>query len=206
MDNIVLQATRRDVLRDKAGALRRQGKLPAVLYGHRIESTPITLDAPQAAQILATLTSSSLVTISLDGKEYPTLVREKQRHFLKNHLTHVDFQVLSLTEKMRVKVGIEFTGTAPAVKDFSAEIHHGLSEIEVECLPQDLPERFLVDISGLTEIGAAIHVRNLTAPDNVVILSAPDDTIAVVTATKAEAAVAAAAPEEPAPAEPEASE
>ena len=63
------------------------------------------------------LSSSSLVTIDLDGKQYLAQVREKQRDFIKNRLVHVDFQIVSLTEKMRAKVGIELTGTAPAVKD-----------------------------------------------------------------------------------------
>ena len=117
MEKIILKATKRDVTGKKVGALRRQGKLPAVIYGHRIETTPIVLNAAEALPKLATLTSSSTLTISLDGKEYPALVREKQRDPIKKFLTHLDFQVISLTEKMRAKVRIELTGTAPAEKE-----------------------------------------------------------------------------------------
>jgi len=192
LEKVVLKATKRNVTGKQVGALRRAGKLPAVLYGRHTESTPILLDAHETSLKLSRLTSSSLVTISLDGKEYPTLVRAKQRHPLKNQLMHLDFQALSLTEKTHAKVGIEFQGTAPAVKTYSATIVHGVTELEVECLPQDLPERVVVDISGLAEPGESIHVRDLKLPDQVEILSDPDDVIVSVTAAKAEEAVEAA--------------
>jgi large subunit ribosomal protein L25 len=192
MEHIVLKATKRDVVGKKVGALRRQGKLPAVLYGHHIETTPIMLDAYEGSQTLSHLTTSSLVTIDLDGKQYLAQVREKQRNYLKNLLVHVDFQVVSLTEKMHVKVGIELTGTAPAVKNFDAVIHTGLTEIEVECIPQDLPERIVVDISGLAELGDSVHVRDVVLSDKVKILADPEEIIVVVTAPRKEELVAEA--------------
>ena len=205
MEKVVLKATKREVLGRKVGALRRAGKLPAVLYGHGIASTPIMLEAHEAALKLSHLTSSSLMMIDLDGKEYPALVREKQRDYLKNRLLHVDFQVISMTEKITTKVGIELTGTAPAVKAFSAVIVTVLNELEIECMPQDLPERVVIDISGLTEVGASIHVRDVVISDRVKILGDPAETIVVASATREEKAVAEEAPAEE-EAAPEASE
>jgi large subunit ribosomal protein L25 len=196
MEKVVLKATKREVLGRQVGALRRAGKLPAVLYGHGIESTPVTLEAHEAALKLSHVTSSSLMMIDLDGKEYPALVREKQRDYLKNRLLHVDFQVISMTEKVTTKVGIELTGTAPAVKEFSAVIVTVLNELEVECMPQDLPERVVIDISSLTEVGAGIHVRDVVLSDRVKILDDPAETIVVASATRAEKAVAEEAPAE----------
>jgi large subunit ribosomal protein L25 len=196
MQRVVLKATKRDIVGKQVGALRRTGKLPAVLYGHRVESTPIMLDAHETALTLSSLTSSSLVTVDLDGTEYLSLVRDKQIDYLKNRLLHLDFQVVSMTEKIRAKVGIELTGTAPAVKEFKAVIVAGLNELEVECMPQDLPERIKVDISGLAEIGAGIHVRDIALPEQVEILDNPDEVIAVATATKEEVVVEAAPVEE----------
>jgi len=202
MEKIVLKATRRDVVGKKVGALRRQGKLPAVLYGYRIETTPIMLDAYEGSQTLSHLTSSSLLTIDLDGKQYLAQVREKQRDFIKNRLVHIDFQIISLTEKMRVKVGIELTGTAPAIKNFNAVIHTGLTALEVECMPQDLPERIVVDISGLAELGDGVRVRDVVLSDKVKILADLEEVVAIAAAPKkeeisAEAPVAEeAAPEE----------
>jgi large subunit ribosomal protein L25 len=201
MQKVVLKANKRETIGKKVGALRRAGKLPAVLYGHQVESTPIMLDAHETALTLAHLTSSSLVTVNLDGTEYLSLVRAKQRDYLKNRLLHLDFQVVSMTEKIRAKVGIELTGTAPAVKDFQAVIVAGLNELEVECMPQDLPERIKVDISGMTEIGAGVHVRDLALPGQVEILDDPDEVIAVATATKEEEVVEAAPVEEEAEAQ-----
>jgi large subunit ribosomal protein L25 len=194
---VVLQATKREVIGKQVGALRRAGKLPAVLYGHQIKSIPIMLDPLDVSRTLAHLTSSSLVTIELDGQEYPALVREKQVDFMKNNrLLHLDFQVISLTEKIRTKVGIELVGKAPAVKDFHAVIATGLTELEVECMAQALPERIVVDISGLAEIGDAIHVRDIALPDEVEVLDEMDEMIAVASATKEEQVVEEAPVEE----------
>jgi large subunit ribosomal protein L25 len=204
MEHMVLKATRRDVAGTKAGALRRQGKLPAVLYGHRIETTPILLDTFEGSQTLSYLTSSSLVTIDLDGKQFLAQVREKQRDYLKNRLLHVDFQILSLTEKMHAKVSIKLTGTAPAVKNLSAEIHTGLTALEVECIPEDMPERIVVDISGLAEIGDSFRVRDVVLSDKVKILADPEEVIAVAAVPrKEEISVEAPVTEEAAPVETE---
>ena len=81
--------------------LRREGKLPAVIYGHNIEATPISLDLKETTKVLSGLTSSSLVTILLENKEYPALVRDRQRDYIRNRLIHLDFQVVNLTEKIR---------------------------------------------------------------------------------------------------------
>ena len=186
MEKVVLQATKREALGKKVGALRRAGKLPAVMYGHGITSTPVMLDAREATLKLSHLTTSSLVMVDLDGTEYPALVREKQRDYLKNRLLHLDFQVISMTEKVTTKVGIELTGTAPAVKEFSAVIVTVLNELEIECMPGDLPARVVIDISGLTEIGAAIHVRDVVISDKVKILDDPAEMIVVASATREE--------------------
>ncbi len=186
MEKITIYATQRDVTGKKVGALRRQGKLPAVLYGHNFNPTPITLDRHDATLALSHLTSSSLVTINLDGKEHAALVREKQRDFIKNELLHVDFQVVSLTEKIRAKVGVVLTGTSPAVKVYNGVVLTGLEEIEVECLPQDLPDRIVVDISNLQEIGDGIYVRDLNLGDKVEILEDKDEMIVIITGGTAE--------------------
>jgi large subunit ribosomal protein L25 len=201
MEKIILKADKRDVTGKKVGALRRQGKLPAVIYGHLIETTPIVLNAAEVLPKLATLTSSSTLTISLDGKEYPAIVREKQREPIKKYLTHLDFLVLSLTEKMRAKVSIELSGTAPAEKAANAVILSGLNELEVESLPHDLPERFVVDLAGLREIGDAIRVRDIPKPEGVTFLNDPEEVIVAATAPTVEKFVEEAVAEE---AEPEA--
>jgi large subunit ribosomal protein L25 len=135
------------------------------------------------------MTSSSLVNINLEGKTHSALVREKQRNFITGVLLHVDFQAVSLTEKLRTTVSIEVTGLAPAIADFSGVVVTNVNQVEVECLPQDLPERIIVDVSGLAKIGDAIYVRDLKVSDKVTILENLDETVVIITAQAAEEVV-----------------
>jgi large subunit ribosomal protein L25 len=169
MDKVVINAVPRTIRGKQVGVLRREGKLPAVMYGHHFESTPITLELREASKILSSVTSSSIITIALEGKEYATLVREKQKDYLRNSLKHVDFQVVSLTEKIRTKVAIELVGIAPAVKDYNGVLVTGLNEIEVESFPQDLPDRIVVDLVGLAKIGDAYYVKDIVLSEKVTI-------------------------------------
>jgi large subunit ribosomal protein L25 len=111
----------------------------------------------------------------------------------------VDFQAISLTEQIRAKVKIVFVGLSPAVKDYSAIIVHNLNSLEVEALPNDLPERIEVNLTGLAKIGDAIHVRDLVLPANITVLEDPHVMVAVATATHEEAVEAPAAAEVAAP-------
>jgi len=207
MEKVVLKATRRDVVGKQVKALRREGKLPAVIYGRHTDPININLEAHGAQIALTRLTSSSLVTIDVEGTEHLALVREKQRNYIKNTLLHVDFMAVSLTEKLRTTVPVHFIGTSLAVKDYNAVMVHNLEEIEVECLPTDLPERIDVDISSLNRPGEGIRLRDVHVSDKVRLLADPDTMIAVATFAKveeesaavpgAESAVAGAASSEP---------
>jgi large subunit ribosomal protein L25 len=182
MDNVVLKATLRTATGRHVRALRRTGSLPAVIYGHNVDPINISMDAREASRLLGKLSSSSLVTLNVEGKEYPSLVREKQMNYIKRSLIHVDFQVVSLTEKIRAAVGIVLTGNSIAVKDFNAMLINGLTELEVEAFPQDLPERVVVDIAALNKIGDAIHVSDIVLSDKVTILSAANEMVVLATA------------------------
>lgn len=186
MEKVVLKATRREVSGKQVNVLRRAGKLPAVIYGRHTEPINITLDAHSANLTLSKVSSSSLVTIQVDGKEYPALVRERQRNYIKGNLIHVDFLAVSLTEKIRAEVRIEVSGVSPAVKDLNAVLVTGLHTLSVECLPTDLPDRFTVDISGLAQVGDGIHVRDIVVPDKIRVLDDPDEMVVVTTFAKEE--------------------
>jgi len=187
MEKVLLKATKRTVTGKQVKALRRAGELPAVIYGRHVEPIVISLDAHSSELVFAKLTSSSLVTIDVEGQEYAALVREKQRNFIKGNLTHIDFLALDLTEKIRTKVRLTFTGVSSAVKDFSAVLVHRMEAFEVECLPTDLPERINVDISSLKEIGNNIRVSEIPLPENVVVLDDADDIVIIASVAKEEA-------------------
>lgn len=186
MDEKIIKATRRTLTGKQVKTLRRVGKTPAVLYGHKFAPIAIVLDTHEATLTLATVSASTIVTVDLDGEPYASLVREKQRDPVKRNLLHVDFQVISLTEKIRVAVRVEVHGHSPAVKDFNATIVTNLNEIEVQALPRDLPERIIVDISSLVNVGDAIFVRDLKFADSVEVLSDLDEIVVNATGAAAE--------------------
>ena len=196
MEKVVLKASPRTSTGRHVRALRRTGQLPGVIYGHNVDPIIISMDAHEATKLLSRLSSSSLVTIDLDGKEYPSLVREKQMNYIKRSLIHVDFQVVSLTEKIRANVGIVLTGNSAAVKDFNAMLINGLTELEVEAFPQDLPQSVVVDITPMVKIGDGIHVRDIFLSDKVTILDAPDEMVVLATAPAKEEVEEVVTPEE----------
>ena len=191
MEKVVLKAEKRNVIGKQVKAMRRAGKLPAVIYGRHTEPINVALDSHTASLVLGKLSSSSLVTISLDGTEYPALVREKQRDFIKNRLLHVDFLAVSLDESIRATVSVNFIGASAAVKDFNAVLVKNLESLEIECLPADLPERVDVDITALTRPGEGLRVRDVMVSDKVHILNDPDTMVVVATFAKVEEEVAA---------------
>jgi len=184
MEKVVLKATKRDVAGKQVKAMRREGKLPAVIYGRHTEPLNIALDAHSASLALAKVTSSTLVTIDVDGTEYPTLVREKQRDYIKNRLLHVDFLAVSLTEKIRATVSLHFKGVSIAVKDYNAVFVHNLEQFHVECLPADLPERVEVDIAALKRVGDIVRVADIVVSDKVRVLDHADTVVCVASAPK----------------------
>jgi len=186
MEKLVITAEKRTTIGKKVNALRREGKLPGIIYGHKYEPTAIIMDQKEATRVLNQATSSSVVIVNLEGKEVAALVREKQRDYLKNRYLHIDFQAVSLTERIRTYVNIELTGVAPAVKDFSGVVVEGVTAVEVEALPGDLPERFVIDISVLKEIGDSILVSDIEIPEKVELLTPADEMVILVTSPAAE--------------------
>ena len=181
MDKVVLKASRRTVTGKQVGVLRRNGQLPGILYGHNLEPIKIVMNLRDASRFLSTLSSSSLVTIDVDGVEHSALVREKQRNFIRGNLLHVDFQAVSLTEKIRAKVGLVFQGLSLAVKDLNGLIVENINALEIEAFPQDLPAQIIIDVSVLNKIGDSILVKDVKVSEKVLVLTNPDEVIAVVT-------------------------
>ncbi len=186
MKDVVFKAQPRKVIGKQVKALRRAGRLPGVIYGRSTSPILITLDMHETSRILPTITSSQLVVVEVDGKAHTTILREKQRQPVTGSFLHLDFLEVSLTEKLRAKVNLELFGESPAVKNYNGVLVQALEQLEVEALPRDLPERITIDVSGLTEIGQAIHVRDLALSSAVDVLVDEDEIIVVVTAQAGE--------------------
>jgi large subunit ribosomal protein L25 len=182
MEEVVMQALERALTGKQVKTLRVAGRLPAVIYGKGFKPVAISLDYREAQKILPTISSSHLVVVDVEGTRHTTLVREKQREPISGKLIHVDFLEVSMTEKLRASVGIQFEGDAPAIKNYNGVVVIRTEQIDVEALPRDLPERIVVDLVRLAEIGDTIFVRDLDLPAKVRVLSDPDEIVVHIAA------------------------
>ncbi len=187
MENVVIKASKRDVLGKKVGQLRREGKLPGVIYGHHMEPISIVMDAREACRAMIGLTPSSIVTLDVDGEKHSALIRERQRNYLKNTFIHVDFQAVAADEKIRARIEVVLEGNAPAVKNFNGIVLHEKDMIEVEALPAHLPERFIVNIDGLEKIGDMIRISDINIADDITVFDDANDVIVSISGMKEEA-------------------
>ena len=186
MEKVLIKAEKRTITGKKVKNIRLAGKVPAVIYGGKLKSLPISLDKRDTTNTLNKVSGSTILTIDIEGEEHAALVREIQQDYIKGELIHVDFLAVSLKEKLRTNVSISLVGDAPVLEEYSALIVSGLDQIEVECFPQDLPEVIEVDVSILEELGAAIYLKDIPTIENVEFLSDPEELIAVASAIKEE--------------------
>jgi large subunit ribosomal protein L25 len=177
MEEFVLNAQKRTVIGKQVKAIRRQGKLPGIIYGEHLEPTPIELDTRTAAKLLAQTSASRLITIKLDEADHKVLVRDIQYDVIFHTPIHVDFLKVEMDTAIRTFVPIDLVGEAPAVKEFNGVLTHGLTEIEVEALPMDLPEHIDVDLGALKNIDSVITVADIYVGKGVKLLTDPDEVI-----------------------------
>jgi len=176
-EEIIIKAQKRTVMGKKVNALRREGWLPGVVYGRHLQAFPIQMPAHETSLIMSKLTSSSLVTIDVDGEKHTAIVRDRQRDVIYGRLTHVDFLALSLNEKLRTTVGLELVGEAPVLKLADVILNQGVFELELECLPQDLPSKIEVDVSKIASMDDLITVGSLNLGDKITVLTDPSEVI-----------------------------
>jgi large subunit ribosomal protein L25 len=179
------------MLGKKVRQMRRQGLTPGNIFGRHVESAAIQIPTPTLTHILRTTGRNEIVYLRLDGETpRPTLIRHVQRHPINAAILHVDFQQVSLTEKVRLEVPIVLTGTAPAVATMGGTLLHSLDYITVEALPREIPSQVEVDVSGLEGLEVAIHVRDIPVPAGLTVLTNPDLLVATVAPPRVEEAVA----------------
>ena len=153
--------------------MRRAGKAPGIVYGGTVKPTPIELDHNALFHALRNEAfHSSILTMKLDGGATKVLLRDVQMHPFRNEVLHVDFQRIDENRKIHMKVPLHFVNAevSPAVKLRAAIVSHVTTDVEVACLPKDLPEFIDVDLSGL-EVGHSIHVSALKLPQGVTVVT-----------------------------------
>jgi large subunit ribosomal protein L25 len=174
---IDLSAEPRSIIGKKVKHLRAEGKIPANLYGHGIESTPIQLDAKELSEALRHTTATTLVNLKVGGgaRSRPVFVRDVRYGLLKREPLHVDFFAVRMDEKMRASVPLVFRGDAPASHDAELMLFHPVATIQIEGLPGALPEALALDVSGLTEADQTLYARDLQLPEGVTLIDPPDE-------------------------------
>jgi large subunit ribosomal protein L25 len=192
MEELVLNAERRDVSGKNASRLRRAGYLPAVVYGPGAPPTPIQLNAREAVRLFRRIEGTQLIDLVVEGESRKALLHEMQRDPIRGDYLHVDFYAPDMTRTLRVAIPIFLTGSSFAVNSLSGVLVRGITDLAIECLPADLIPSVTVDISPLKEIGQSIHVSGIQLPANIKVLSDPDDMIARVTYQAKEEDLAAA--------------
>jgi large subunit ribosomal protein L25 len=163
---------RTDMGKGASRRLRRAGQVPAILYGGAQEPQALTL---QHNQLLRSLEHeafySHILNVKVGESETRAVLRDLQRHPSKTQILHVDLLRVSATEKLRMNVPLHFVGedVAPGVKLGGGRVMHELVEVEVECLPQNLPEYIAVDVAGL-QLNDSLHLSDLKVPDGVTLV------------------------------------
>ncbi len=182
MEKYVLEAKKRDIIGKQVKALRREGLLPAVIYGSDIEPMPLTLNTNEVRQTLKVIGANTLITLKVGKEEHLALVRDLQREVIKRDLLHIDFQAVSMEENITTTVPILVVGEAPAVKELNALLVTSMDFLQIEAKAKDLPDTISVDVSELAEIGDNIQVKDLVISGEVKILDDQELTVIVVAA------------------------
>lgn len=182
---LALKAKKRDI-GGKLETLRKGGELPAVFYGAGKASTSISISTIDFKKIWNKAGESSTIKISLPEGEVDALIHEVQTDPVTDQPTHVDFLVIDMSKKIKVKVQLEFTGISDAVKSGLGTLVKVLHEVEIEALPKDLPHNLIVDISKLKDLQSQVLVSDLALPAGVIMITKGNEVVASVAEQKEE--------------------
>jgi len=187
-EEYLLTAEPRTVRGKQVGQLRRAGSIPAILYGSHIETPfPLKLDEKTLKQVIAKAGRNRLIKLTVDaGAVRLVLARDVQRNPLTGRIIHVDFQEVSMTEKLTTEVPLVLTGTSPAVTRGEGLLIHGINTVQVRLLPTDLIPSIEVDVSGLESLNQSLFVKDLKVSDKIEVLTPGDEMVAKVVPVKEE--------------------
>lgn len=183
METLSLEAKKREHTGRQAKKVRAEGDVPAVVYGHGIESRNIAVESRAFDKVHAAAGDSTLIDLKVEGEEtVKALIQDVQYEPLYHVPIHVDFRQVKMGEKLETDIALEFIGESPAVKTLGAILNRGLESVSVRCLPKDLVHDIKVDLSGLKEYGDTITVGDIDAPEGIEILD--EDDVVVIVATE----------------------
>lgn len=180
---IELTVAPRAVLGKNVAKLRRDGKTPANIYGHKVESKAVQADTHDLLHLMKAGSRNQIITLTVDGEGKPrnVMIRDVARDPVTHNVLHVDFYEVSMTEKMKAQVRVVLTGDSDAVATYQGILLQMIETIEVEALPADIPAQFDCDVSVLTQLEQSVHVRDLHIDESkITVMTDPDVVVARV--------------------------
>ena len=180
MQKVQLQAEPRSVIGRQVKSLRRQGLVPAVVYGHGFDPLSIQISMKELERVYAEAGESTIVYLNVNGADHPTIIHDITRDALSDKFLHADFYKVRLDEKIHANIQFNFVGESPAVKSLGGILIKNMSEIEVIGFPQDLPHQIDVDLASLAEIRGHIKVKDLKISDKLEVKTDPEAVVVLV--------------------------
>lgn len=181
-----LSVQKREKLGKASRTLRGEGLILAEVYGRGLKNEHVTIKANDFLKVFSEAGENTIINLNLGNESWPAIVFDVQKDYLSGRVAHVDFYRVTMTEKIKAKVPLEFVGEAPAAKEKKGILNKSITEVEVEALPGDLPHRLEVDLGALAEVDQSIYARDLKVPVKVKILVDPETVVATIVAVKEE--------------------
>lgn len=178
MAKFAINAEERTVIGKKVGQLRRDGWIPATIYGPSIE--PLTVQFPyrEMERLLLDAGGTNLIDVTVNGNTFPVLARDVQRDVIRRDILHIDLMAVDVSKTIRTEVPLVFEGTSPLVASRKGIMLTGPNSLTMEMLPGKLKDRYILDVTGLDEMGATITVKDLPAEEGVTIINDPEEMLA----------------------------
>jgi large subunit ribosomal protein L25 len=187
MEKVELKAKKRDIFGKKTKKGRKSGLIPAVVYGRGVESLSLWVNMLDFKRLLKKSGESTMIGLEIDGKNgRNVIIYEIQRNPVTSDIIHIDFFQVRMDEEIETEVELEFIGESLAVRDLGGVLVKNIDEIEVKCLPGDLPSKISVDISVLNKFEDRICVKDLKIPAKVKVELDPETVVALVSAPRSE--------------------
>lgn len=182
-----LNSSTRSVTGKKVKLLRREGLIPAVVYGRDQASISLSVKEQDYEKIFGEVGTSTLVDLIIDDqKPVKVLLHEPQLHPVKPQLVHADFYVVKMTEKLQTEIPLELVGESPAVTELDGTLTIHIDALSVECFPNKLVPEISVDIASLKTFDDLIRISDIVAPEGIEILHEPDEVVVTITAPRSE--------------------
>ncbi|MEK7138293.1 MAG: 50S ribosomal protein L25 [Patescibacteria group bacterium] len=187
-----LQVQKREKFGKALEASRKEGLIPAEVYGHGFKNEHLSVIGKEFSKVFGEAGESTIVNLKHGSEAWPVLIHDVKKDYLSGEIVHVDFYRVTMTEKINANVPLEFIGEAPAIKEKLGILNKAMVEIEVEALPAHLPHDIKVDLSVLVDLTSNIYVKDLKFSKDVKVLVDPETVVATIVPMQKEEEVAPA--------------